>query len=369
MDALTPIIRWADSKTKVFLTIELSDTKDPEIAVEEDRISFKGFGSGAKGENLYEATLTLFSGIYKQKSSYKLTDRCISFTLTKNEKESWPRLLKEEAKPGWLKLDFDKMSIDDSENEEREPQLKNISFENKVRSDLDRADEEILAFIKIAYLAIYNIGQGVAFWVLVLKLLYGLCTSGQDALFTAYDKVSDLLLTCQLCAILEIINPLLGIVKTGVVAPLIQVGGRNFILFILILPNKDLHSSSVVFVLFIAWATIEMVRYPFYVLSLFRQNIRWITWLRYSLWVVLYPLGLTCEGLIVYKSIPYSEQTGRLSVGLPNWLNFSFNFAYFLRCYIVLLALGGSYMMKHLLILRGLKLGYRKRRQTTLKKD
>ena len=27
MDALTPIIRWADSKTKVFLTIELSDTK------------------------------------------------------------------------------------------------------------------------------------------------------------------------------------------------------------------------------------------------------------------------------------------------------------------------------------------------------
>ena len=47
----------------------------------------------------------------------------------------------------------------------------------------------------------------------------------------------------------------------------------------------------------------------------------------------------------MYKSIPYAEQTGRVSVGLPNQLNFAFNFAYFLRCYIVLLVLG-----KHLRI-------------------
>ena len=46
------------------------------------------------------------------------------------------------------------------------------------------------------------------------------------------------------------------------------------------------------------------------------------------------------SGLIVYKSIPYAERTGRLSVGLPNQLNFAFNFAYFLRCYMVLLVFG-----------------------------
>ena len=44
-----------------------------------------------------------------------------------------------------------------------------------------------------------------------------------DAFNSAFDNVGDLFLTCQLCAMIEIINPILRIVNTGVVAPLIQV--------------------------------------------------------------------------------------------------------------------------------------------------
>eukprot|EP00795_Rhopilema_esculentum_P006024 gene6024-11395_t len=311
--------------------------REPIIDISDENISFKCFGFGARGENYYDVSLDLFGKIDLEKSTHNVTDRCMTFSLAKVGKDSWPRLLKNQQKPEWLKVDFDKMVVDDSETEEVDPKLKNITFENRMKSDIERAEEEISVFLKIAYLAIYNSGQGIAFWVIVGKLLHSLYAQGHAGFYSAYDNVSDLFLTCQLCACLEILNPMFRIVNTGVVAPLIQVGGRNFILFVLILPNKELHTSGIVYVLFMAWAAIEMVRYPFYVTSLFRKNFRFLTWLRYSLWVVLYPLGLTCEGLIVYRSIPYAEETRRISLDLPNQLNFSFKFSYFLRCYMFLL--------------------------------
>lgn len=39
----------------------------------------------------------------------------------------------------------------------------------------------------------------------------------------AYDAVSDVLASCQLAAFLEVVHPLIGIVKTGVMAPFMQV--------------------------------------------------------------------------------------------------------------------------------------------------
>jgi len=39
----------------------------------------------------------------------------------------------------------------------------------------------------------------------------------------AYNAVSDVLASCQLAAFLEVVHPLIGIVKTGVMAPFMQV--------------------------------------------------------------------------------------------------------------------------------------------------
>lgn len=32
-------------------------------------------------------------------------------------------------------------------------------------------------------------------------------------------------------------------------------------------------------------------------LRVFRVNIGFLTWLRYTLWIVLFPLGFVCEGI------------------------------------------------------------------------
>ena len=39
----------------------------------------------------------------------------------------------------------------------------------------------------------------------------------------AYDTVSDVLASCQLASFLEVIHPLIGIVRTGALAPFMQV--------------------------------------------------------------------------------------------------------------------------------------------------
>lgn len=54
------------------------------------------------------------------------------------------------------------------------------------------------------------------FLFFLLNLLLG-------AFPVAYDAVSDVLASCQLAAFLEVVHPLIGIVKTGVMAPFMQV--------------------------------------------------------------------------------------------------------------------------------------------------
>lgn len=50
------------------------------------------------------------------------------------------------------------------------------------------------------------------------------CFVYQGAFPEAYETVSDVLASCQLAAFLEVIHPIAGIVKTGAMAPFMQVG-------------------------------------------------------------------------------------------------------------------------------------------------
>ena len=40
-------------------------------------------------------------------------------------------------------------------------------------------------------------------------------------------------------------------------------------------------------------------RYPYYALAVLGREFDELTWLRYTVWIPLYPIGFTCEGLLV----------------------------------------------------------------------
>lgn len=54
-----------------------------------------------------------------------------------------------------------------------------------------------------------------------------------------------------------------------------------------------------------------------------------LLWLRYTTFIVLYPLGVASELTMVYLALPYIRDTRKWSIQLPNTLNFGFDYYYF----------------------------------------
>ncbi|KAH7436666.1 hypothetical protein KP509_05G030200 [Ceratopteris richardii] len=59
-----------------------------------------------------------------------------------------------------------------------------------------------------------------------------------------------------------------------------------------------------------AWSLIEVIRYPQYALSTIGLCPRWLTWLRYTAFIPLYPIGAWCgEVLLYYQALPYIKKS------------------------------------------------------------
>jgi very-long-chain (3R)-3-hydroxyacyl-CoA dehydratase len=80
----------------------------------------------------------------------------------------------------------------------------------------------------------------------------------------------------------------------------------------------------------------EIVRYPWYALGSAGINLRWLTWLRYSLFIPLYPIGVACELTAIYLALPELRRRGLWSVAMPNQLNFAFDYSVFITVMSVL---------------------------------
>ncbi len=116
-----------------------------------------------------------------------------------------------------------------------------------------------------------------------------------------------LLTVCQLAAALEVMHAGLNWVKTPVFTCLIQVSSRIFVLLLMLfLPGADLLSFvglDGIALILIAWSITEIVRYSYYFANLIERPWSVLTYLRYTLFLVLYPLGVTGEVLIIVAAI------------------------------------------------------------------
>ncbi|KAG8508539.1 Very-long-chain (3R)-3-hydroxyacyl-CoA dehydratase 2, partial [Galemys pyrenaicus] len=79
-----------------------------------------------------------------------------------------------------------------------------------------------------------------------------------------------------------------------------------------------------------AWTVTEIIRYSFYTFSLLDHLPYLIKWARYTLFIVLYPMGVSGELLTIYAALPFVRQAGLYSISLPNKYNFSFDYYAFL---------------------------------------
>eukprot|EP00064_Thunnus_orientalis_P019917 superscaffoldBa00005209_g20048 len=193
--------------------------------------------------------------------------------------------------------------------------------------------------LKRGYLFMYNLVQFLGFSWIFVNMTVRLFILGQDSFYDTFHTTADMMYFCQMLAVIEVVNPLLGLVKTGFFPAMIQVAGRNVILFVIFGSLEDMQNKPVVFFVFYLWSTIEIFRYPFYMLACIGTEWKMLTWLRYSIWIPLYPLGVISEAVAVIQSLPIFDETRLFSLPLPAVLGHSLSFSYTLQLYLVLMFL------------------------------
>jgi very-long-chain (3R)-3-hydroxyacyl-CoA dehydratase len=231
----------------------------------------------------------------------------------------------------------------------------------------DQLQKQELGFrkeqFKKVYLILYNLFQFCGFVYILIVMAIRWTRDGADSMAGTYEAVGNAFKFVQLIQYLEVMHPIFGYTKGSALFPFMQISGRAFVLFAMIDFEPRMTTKPVVFYLFIIWATIEIVRYPYYLTQLLKIEISFLTWLRYSLWIPLYPLGALCEGIIILRNIPYFEETKRLSVAMPNKWNIAFHMPTFMYIYILALIVPGIYfVMAHMQTMRAKKLGGRRKK-------
>mmetsp|Transcript_4324 Transcript_4324/g.8276 ORF Transcript_4324/g.8276 Transcript_4324/m.8276 type:complete len:756 (+) Transcript_4324:35-2302(+) len=166
------------------------------------------------------------------------------------------------------------------------------------------------------YLMLYNflciLGWGYVL-NLTLSLMLPLPSTVDDvlsALSSSYNSpplAKETLIVVQSAALLEIIHAMVGFVRSPVVVTAMQVMSRIVALFALVYsPLAQAHYGSGLMIL--GWSLVEVPRYSFYLAALItgdatKKTPYLLFYLRYTLFYVLYPLGISGELFTFYNAI------------------------------------------------------------------
>ncbi len=154
-----------------------------------------------------------------------------------------------------------------------------------------------------AYLIAYNLSLFLAWAIFFIwQITHGF----------VIDKISITILNvAQVAALLEILHAKKGWVKSPVFTTALQISSRVFVLFWLnVIPEAQqikLFGISGITIVSVAWSITEIVRYSYYAISLLNKEIKLLTFLRYTLFIVLYPLGITGEAMIMLSVLKWNS--------------------------------------------------------------
>ncbi|ETE60186.1 3-hydroxyacyl-CoA dehydratase, partial [Ophiophagus hannah] len=303
---------------------------------------FLAHGHGAKGDNIYTFQIEFLEPVNPQ-LVYKVTQRQLSITVKKKESHWWERLTKQEKRPLFLAPDFDRW-LDESDAElELKAKVSLPTLEERLSVHVQpravpglfmdlcehdcpavHARERQVAHILVPFLVSVPKGLEWLFYVLA------------DSFSDTFHMSGDMMYFCQMFALMEIVNALIGLVRAPLAPVCIQIFGRNFILFVVLGNVEEMQSKAVVFFIFYIWSMVEIIR-PF-------------------------NLSFLLLGVAVIQAIPIFTSTGKFSFTLNYPLNITVPFSIILQLYLIFFFLAPFILFRHLYKQRQRRLGPKKRK-------
>jgi len=180
------------------------------------------------------------------------------------------------------------------------------------------------------WLLLYNVALTGGWMSIGLKACAHFATEKTNV--GLYTEVLTPLLFFQTAAIFEIIHAVIGIVRSNPLLAALQISSRFVNVWAVLYLVPETRDSLGASVMLFAWVLTEVIRYPCYAFGLFGSVPYVLKWLRYSLFVILYPMGLVGELMTVYSSLEPVSKSGIGYYGMPNVLNIIFSFHFILCC-------------------------------------
>lgn len=187
------------------------------------------------------------------------------------------------------------------------------------------------------YLILYNGIQTVG-WSYIFYQLVAYYTFDKGNGQTLWEYLGNAVIFFQNAAALEIIHAATRLVPSNPVITTAQVMSRVIVVCGIVMATPTGKTSPGLPLALLAWSITEIIRYGYYALNLLGSAPYFIIFLRYTTFIVLYPIGVTGEMLCVYWAQSYVRKTKMWSIQMLNAFNFTFSY------YFVLWVLLGLYI-------------------------
>ncbi|CEL07911.1 hypothetical protein ASPCAL11065 [Aspergillus calidoustus] len=148
------------------------------------------------------------------------------------------------------------------------------------------------------YLLFYNIVSALL-WLRILLTVITLYWDPQ-----IYTSIEPWTRWTQTLAVLEVLHAATGITRSPIFTTFTQIFARSVQVWAINYGFPEVTASSAAYpAMLFAWSTADVTRYLYFSVLLAGNPVpRALKWLRYSLFLVLYPIGIGSEWWLMYRA-------------------------------------------------------------------
>lgn len=145
-----------------------------------------------------------------------------------------------------------------------------------------------------------------------------------------WQNLHNSLLACTSFLVLELLFCLLGITRSHPCSVFFLILSRLLLVWGVLMSSIPALHNAGLNLLILAWSTQELCRYLFYCLRVMDCLPYFVIWLRYSVFIILYPVGAAGELLCLYNAQRYFQEFPHWYLDLPQPWNLIFSYRTFL---------------------------------------
>eukprot|EP01056_Protomagalhaensia_sp_Gyna25_P003281 Protomagalhaensia_sp_Gyna_25__3280@NODE_297_length_4017_cov_72_141780_g229_i0_p2_GENE_NODE_297_length_4017_cov_72_141780_g229_i0NODE_297_length_4017_cov_72_141780_g229_i0_p2_ORF_typecomplete_len229_score22_89PTPLA/PF04387_14/1e02PTPLA/PF04387_14/6_5e52_NODE_297_length_4017_cov_72_141780_g229_i0151837 len=199
------------------------------------------------------------------------------------------------------------------------------------------------------YLIAYNAISWLLWIRISLDLIHASITTRQGRA-ARFPLIGGQVKFAMTLALAEIAHAAFRIVKSDPFTTTVQVLSRLHLVYIVWQLVEETHGYASTYAVCAAWSLAEIIRYLYYVLQLVSPEVPFaMKWLRYSAFMVLYPVGIVGEMVCMFMALKPLAQFAKWPTPMPNMLNFEVSLKFVYQLVLCLYLPGGVHMYTHML--------------------